>query len=109
MLKYTIKRALSVFTERIKASDGDPAESFQDDIDNQTANRPSGPPAFDQRHESLRILELPTGATASEIKQAYLRLSKKYHPDRFANDPEKLKLANELFTKISAAYGHLKT
>lgn len=109
MLKYTIKRVLSVLTERIKASDRDPVESFQDDIDNQTPDHPPGPSAFDQRQESLRILELPTNATTSEIKQTYLRLCKKYHPDRFANDPKKLQLANDLFSKIRAAYGHLKT
>ncbi len=45
-------------------------------------------------------LGIGKSATASEIKSAYRRLAKKYHPDSNAND----KAAQEKFADISAAY-----
>lgn len=38
-----------------------------------------------------------------DLKQKYLKFSKKYHPDLFQNDEEK-KIANELFETIKFAY-----
>ena len=34
------------------------------------------------------VLGVSENATDEEIKAAYRRLVKKYHPDRFANDPK---------------------
>ena len=39
-----------------------------------------------------------------QIREAYIRLSKKYHPDKFINEPGKLKIANELMAQINNAY-----
>ncbi len=49
------------------------------------------------------ILGVTSTATLSEIKNAYMRLAKQYHPDRFTDETEKVK-ANEHFAKITAAY-----
>ncbi|MGQ9817012.1 MAG: J domain-containing protein [bacterium] len=49
------------------------------------------------------ILGVTSTATLAEIKNAYMRLAKQYHPDRFTDEVEKLK-ANEHFAKITAAY-----
>jgi DnaJ-class molecular chaperone len=46
------------------------------------------------------ILGLPRTATADEIKRAYRRLAKKWHPDRNQDNPE----AEERFKKVSEAY-----
>lgn len=49
------------------------------------------------------ILGVSMNATINEIKQAYMRLARQYHPDRFT-DVEEKKKANEIFARITAAY-----
>jgi len=46
------------------------------------------------------LLNVPNSATAKEIKLAYFREAKKYHPDMNPNDPK----AKEKFQQIAAAY-----
>jgi molecular chaperone DnaJ len=48
-----------------------------------------------------RILGVPRGASKDEIKRAYRRLAKKYHPDLNKDDP---KAAEEQFKRVSEAY-----
>lgn len=50
-----------------------------------------------------RILEVSTNATPSEIKKAYFKLAKKYHPDTNRND----RMASQKFQDISEAYNVL--
>ena len=47
-----------------------------------------------------KILEVPEGATAEEIKKSYRRLSLKYHPDKNVGNPDVV----ELFQKINGAF-----
>ena len=47
------------------------------------------------------ILGVPRGASKDEIKRAYRRLAKKYHPDLNKDDP---KAAEEKFKQVSEAY-----
>ncbi len=54
------------------------------------------------KNEYLEILELSPGATEKEVKTAYRRLSKQYHPD-VSTDPE----AKEKFIVITEAYNFL--
>ena len=54
-------------------------------------------------------LEVPFGAPFEEVKRSYKNLLRRYHPDRHTNDPEKLKLATEVTTKINASYDRIKT
>ncbi len=51
------------------------------------------------------ILELPKGASAAEVKKAYKRLARKYHPDVNPGD----KTSEDRFKEISEAYGILST
>jgi hypothetical protein len=57
-----------------------------------------------ERAKALAVLELAPDATASEVRSAYRRLCRKYHPDRFANDDAKANTAHELFVEIHRAY-----
>ncbi|CAH7671444.1 DnaJ domain-containing protein, partial [Phakopsora pachyrhizi] len=47
-----------------------------------------------------KVLGVKREATDREIKSAYRRLSKKWHPDKNPNNPK----ANEKFLEISTAY-----
>lgn len=52
-----------------------------------------------------KILEISPNATEKEIKKAYQKLSKLYHPDKTTNkSDEEKQLANELMLKINEAY-----
>ena len=60
------------------------------------------------RMRALEVLEVGPRASQDEIRSAYLRLCKKYHPDRFSNDDAKSQGANELLTEINLAYQILR-
>lgn len=50
-----------------------------------------------------KILNVQENATQDEIKRAYRKLAKKYHPDRNANDDN----AKSMFQDVNEAYGIL--
>jgi DnaJ-domain-containing protein 1 len=56
-----------------------------------------------------RTLEVPVGADFDTIRRSYRRLVTKYHPDKYAGDPEKYAAATEVTRKITGAYNGLKT
>lgn len=53
-------------------------------------------------------LEVPPGTPPEEVRRAYRRLMRQYHPDRFAGDPDKLRAATEITRKLTEAYNGLK-
>jgi len=53
-------------------------------------------------------LELPDGASLEEVKAAWKRLMKQYHPDRHAQDPAKRAVANALCAELTHAYKELE-
>jgi curved DNA-binding protein CbpA len=52
------------------------------------------------------ILSVPPGASADEIKKAYLRLARERHPDRFQDAVEKER-AQEFFKELTEAFNTL--
>lgn len=50
-----------------------------------------------------KVLELNPGASIDDVKAAYKRLAKKYHPDLNPNNPA----AEEMFKRISVAYDEI--
>jgi curved DNA-binding protein CbpA len=58
-------------------------------------------------HHAYKILGLKAGASQIEVKQAYRKLVKLWHPDRFFDQQEKQK-AEEKIKEINEAYNQLK-
>jgi tetratricopeptide (TPR) repeat protein len=63
--------------------------------------------ACTEHHE---VLGVSKNATKSQVKQAFARLTKKYHPDRYHNqaDSETVSQLSEMFLRIRKAYDVLK-
>ncbi len=53
-------------------------------------------------------LELPYGAPLSEVRPAWRRLMKQYHPDLHSRDPGKRQVADELTARLTEAYRQLE-
>ncbi|MBI4344306.1 MAG: J domain-containing protein, partial [Euryarchaeota archaeon] len=58
-----------------------------------------------EKRDYYEVLGVPKGASKEEVKKAYRRLAKKYHPDKMP--PERKKEAEERFKVLSEAYGVL--
>ena len=67
---------------------------------------PSSDPVADRR-QWYRTLEVDPGADLKAVRRAYRKLLLQYHPDRFAQDPEKQKAATEVTRKLTEAYNGL--
>lgn len=55
-----------------------------------------------------KVLGVDSKATSKELKKAYRRLVKKWHPDQFLHDPRRLKDAKEKLQEINEAYHALQ-
>lgn len=56
-----------------------------------------------------QLFALKPGASKQDLKQAYKRLAKQWHPDKFANDPANARIAEEKIKAINVAYELLQT
>jgi len=64
---------------------------------------------YNEIDASYKILEISKDASHDEIKKAYRKMAKKYHPDRLQNiGEEHKKAAKEKFQSIQDAYEKLK-
>jgi DNA segregation ATPase FtsK/SpoIIIE-like protein len=54
--------------------------------------------------EDYANLKVPFGAPFEEVKTAYKKLLRQYHPDKHASDPQKFKLATEITSKLNQSY-----
>jgi len=58
---------------------------------------------------AYKILEIDKTATDSEVKKAYRRMAKKYHPDKVMHlGKEHQKGAEEKFRQVQSAYEQLQ-
>ena len=55
-----------------------------------------------------KVLNLPYGAGFDEVKSAYRKLMRKYHPDLHNQSPKKQKAATELSMQVTQAYKALE-
>jgi DnaJ-domain-containing protein 1 len=62
-----------------------------------------------QVRDDLTVFQLTPPSSFQEVRSARNREIKKYHSDKFINDPEKLKTSKEIMQIYNAAYDRLKT
>src|SRR5437764_4358949 len=62
---------------------------------------------MDVRFQSCLVLGAGAAASAAEVKAAYRRLARKWHPDR-QTDPRRRKQAEEKLREINRAYEALE-
>ena len=60
-------------------------------------------------YDDFKTLCLIPGTNLDECKVAYKSLLKQFHPDKFANEPEKQKEATEITSSITSAFTRIKT
>ncbi|WP_299056725.1 TerB family tellurite resistance protein [uncultured Polaribacter sp.] len=64
---------------------------------------------FDSTDNAYKILEITKSASNDEVKKAYRKMAKKYHPDKIIGlGEEHLKGAKEKFQSIQNAYENIK-
>ncbi len=73
-----------------------------------SSGRPPRPGSSEaQLLEWHKTLDVPLGADLAQIKSAYRKLMRKYHPDMHAGNPQKEKAATELSLRVTTAYDGL--
>jgi DnaJ like chaperone protein len=64
---------------------------------------------YDSSDSSYKILGIEKTATDTEVKKAYRKMAKKYHPDKLQHLGEQLKKgAEEKFKEVQTAYDHIQ-
>lgn len=62
----------------------------------------------DEIARAYKTLDLPVGADFTEVKSAFRKLMRRYHPDLHNQSPKKQKAATELSMKVTHAYQTLE-
>ncbi|MBN1602155.1 MAG: hypothetical protein JW915_11130 [Chitinispirillaceae bacterium] len=113
-----IRRIIRIVKANIEHSSGkwkssQPSESvhkkkqYSDDESFSTSTRTTSS-ENQQLIDDLAYFGLKPPSNLSEVKTARNREMLKYHPDKFASDPEKLQYANEIALVYNAAYERLE-
>ena len=64
---------------------------------------------YDNSESSYKILEIEKSASNDEVKRAYRKMVKKYHPDKLQHlGEEHVKGAEEKFKQVQKAYEHIQ-
>jgi hypothetical protein len=73
------------------------------------SQRPDSSPEIDpQLAVYYANLEIPYGSELADVRKAWKRLLKKYHPDLHAGDANKRQVANQLTAQLTEAYKELE-
>jgi len=64
---------------------------------------------YNEVDSSYKILEIDKSASDADVKTAYRKMVKKYHPDKLRNlGPEHIKGAEDKFRQVQRAYEHIQ-
>ena len=75
------------------------------EFDDNTKTYPDMPARF---VENLALFDLTPPSSLDEVRKARNREIKKYHSDKFINDPEKLEISKEIMQIYNVAFDRLK-
>ncbi|HTZ53009.1 MAG TPA: J domain-containing protein [Spirochaetia bacterium] len=67
------------------------------------------PPADESLRKDFANLEVPFGADIETVRRSYKAMMLKYHPDKFAGDPEKQRVALEITKKINQSFERIRS
>lgn len=96
------------FFYRKRKSQQDPFSRYRQSTD-QSGRRSHRGDSFKEEKDPYEVLGVGKRASAEEIKGAYRRLSRQYHPDRVTHLGEEFRvLAEEKFKEIQRAYQEVK-
>jgi len=82
-------------------------QAYETVNDKVNQGRPGEPTPEEKRRRWYKTLEVEPGASFEEVRKAYRKLLRKYHPDRYAQNPEKYKAATEVTRNVTEAYDGL--
>jgi len=71
-------------------------------------DEPPRPDPQEHLRQDYANLEVPFKSDLEIVKKQYKTLLRKYHPDRFAQDPEKYRHATELTKKLNESFHRIK-
>ncbi len=94
--------------KREQYSDYEKKYRFDPDDDYSSSSRSSKPSAAKKKAQYFKDLELDATEDFDVIKKQYRKMMKKWHPDRFQNEPEKLKKAEKLTAKLNEAFAYFE-
>ena len=64
---------------------------------------------YNEVNAAYKILEIDKTATDNEVKKAYRKMAKKYHPDKLLNlGEEHVEVARRKFQKVQEAYEKIR-
>lgn len=64
---------------------------------------------YDETYNAYKVLEIDKSVSDSEVKKAYRKMAKKYHPDRVGHlGEEHQEGAEEKFRQVQKAYDHIQ-
>jgi hypothetical protein len=63
--------------------------------------------AIDELRRAYQLLDVPYSASERSIKQAYRRVAKRWHPDRYASGTLAQTEATQMMKRINEAYSHI--
>ena len=92
-----------------KSTQSDSRSHFGDQHagDDQWRARPGDCPSEDLRQD-YGNLGVPFDAPFAQVKQAYKKLLREYHPDKHAGDPEKQRVATEITKRINESFARIR-
>lgn len=111
-LSNIIKSNINDFVDNVKSPQIDSIQTeFVDYQDNPTENTTQTYQTITPDKKEIEYyanLELPYGASFSDIKKSYRTLLKKYHPDLYAQDDENKKIAEKITLKLNESMNYFE-
>ena len=106
--KTSSKRSFGFDGSSERHRQGTRQKTYQKDSNYRQTDFKYGAPYTSKVLDDLNLFGLKPPTTFDEIKKARNREIKKFHPDRFMNEPEKMETAKKILQIYNAAYERLK-